>query len=120
MARYSDLTDEQLRDTLEYLHDKYNTPEFIEADPISIPHSFSDLRDQEIAGFLAATIAWGNRKAIVRSARRMVEYMDNAPYDFVCNASPQEIARLRSYVHRTFNGEDFVDFLTSIRYICQK
>ena len=49
MAGYSDLTDEQLRDTLEYLHDKYNTSEFIEADPISIPHSFSDLRDQEIA-----------------------------------------------------------------------
>ena len=120
MGRYSDLTDEQLRDTLEYLHDKYNTPEFIEADPISIPHSFSDLRDQEIAGFLAATIAWGNRKAIVRSARRMMEYMDHTPYDFVCNASPQEIARLRSYVHRTFNGEDFTDFLNSMRHICQK
>lgn len=64
---------------LEHLYDKYNRPEFIEPDPISVPHAFEGREDREIAGFLAATIAWGNRKAIVRSARRMVEYMDNAP-----------------------------------------
>ena len=58
MEKYCNLSDEQLRDTLEYLHDKYNCPEFIEADPISVPHSFADLRDKEIAGFFAATIAW--------------------------------------------------------------
>ncbi|MBQ7856268.1 MAG: TIGR02757 family protein [Alistipes sp.] len=120
MGAYSDMGVEQLRDTLEYLHDKYNTPSFIEADPISVPHSFSALRDREIAGFMAATIAWGNRKAIVRSAHRMMEYMDGAPYDFVCNASEQEVARLRSYVHRTFNGEDFTDFVLALRRICSE
>ncbi len=120
MERYSDLSHEELRDILEHLHDKYNRPEFIEADPISIPHSFTDLRDREIAGFLAATIAWGNRKAIVRSARRMVEYMDGTPYDFVCNASEQDLTRLQSYVHRTFNGGDFTDFVRSMRRICQR
>ena len=74
---------EELREMLEHLYDKYNRPEFIEPDPISVPHAFEGREDREIAGFLAATIAWGNRKAIVRSARRMVEYMDNAPADFV-------------------------------------
>lgn len=111
---------EQMRDTLEYLHDKYNRPEFIEADPISVPHSFSDLRDKEIAGFLAATIAWGNRKAIVRSARRMVEYMDSAPYDFVVNASESDLARLSTYVHRTFNGNDFIAFVRAMQRICHR
>ena len=52
---------EELRDLLEHLHDKYNRKEFIEPDPISIPHSFSDKADREISGFLAATIAWGSR-----------------------------------------------------------
>lgn len=120
MEKYCNLSDGQLRDTLEYLHDKYNRPEFIEADPISVPYSFADLRDKEIAGFFAATIAWGNRKAIVRSARRMMEYMDNAPYDFVCNASDEELQRLQTYVHRTFNGQDFTDFVVAMRGICRK
>ena len=120
MAEYSDMTYEQLHDTLEFLHDKYNRPEFIECDPISIPHSFSDVRDREIAGFFAATIAWGNRKAIVRSARRMVEYMDGAPYDFVCSHSEQDLMHLRTFVHRTFNGGDFVDFVRALQNICRK
>jgi len=108
---------EQLRDLLEHLHDKYNRPEFIENDPISIPHAYTRRDDREIAGFLAATIAWGNRKAIVKSARRMMEYMDDAPHDFVMTASDNDMARLRTYVHRTFNGRDFVDFVLAIRSI---
>lgn len=120
MAEYSDATYESLRDTLEYLHDKYNRPEFVECDPISIPHAFGDVRDREIAGLLAATIAWGNRRAIVRSARRMVEYMDGAPYDFVCNASEGDLTRLRTFVHRTFNGEDFIDFVRAMRSVCER
>lgn len=108
---------EELKELLEHLHDKYNRPEFIEPDPISVPHSFSDKADREIAGFFASTIAWGNRKAIVKSAHRMMIYMDNAPADFVRNASASELARLQSYVHRTFNGQDFTDFVLAIRGI---
>lgn len=107
----------ELYSLLEYLHDKYNRPEFIEPDPISVPHSFSDKIDREIAGFFASTIAWGNRKAIVKSARRMMMYMDNAPADFVRNASEKELAHLQSYVHRTFNGQDFTDFILCMRHI---
>ena len=68
---------EELHELLEHLHDKYNRAEFIEPDPISIPHSFSDRHDREISGFLAAAIAWGNRKAIVKSAKRMVKKRSN-------------------------------------------
>ena len=114
---YSDMSHEQLRELLEALHDKFNCEEFIEADPISVPHSFSLREDREIAGLLASTIAWGNRKAIVKSAHRMMRYMDNAPYDFVLNASEEELQSLTTYVHRTFNGEDFKDFVRGMRHI---
>ncbi len=111
---------EELRDLLEHLHDKYNRAEFIEPDPISVPHAFAAKEDREIAGFFAATIAWGNRKAIVKSARRMMQYMDDAPADFVRHASTEELARLRTYVHRTFNGQDFIDFVLAIRRIAER
>ena len=114
---YNDMSHEQVRELLEELHDRFNCTEFIEADPISVPHSFTLSQDREIAGLLASTIAWGNRKAIVRSAHRMMRYMDNAPYDFVVNASRQELGQLSSYVHRTFNGGDFQDFVRGMRHI---
>ena len=106
-----------MRELLERLHDRYNNESFIEADPISVPHSFTNTVDREIAGFLAATIAWGNRRAIVQSAHRMMRYMDNAPEDFVRNATETDMEYLRTYVHRTFNGVDFQDFVRGLRHI---
>jgi uncharacterized protein (TIGR02757 family) len=122
---HSVISTNDLRELLEQLHDRYNTPEFIAGDPISIPHRYFDpsadvqsrAGDIEIAGFLAATIAWGNRKAIVKSAGRMIEVLDGAPHDFVMNASPEELDGVTSYVHRTFNGGDLRSFLLALRHI---
>ncbi len=115
-----DVNDTQLSDLLEELHLRFNRVDFIEDDPISIPHSFSTREDREISGFLSATIAWGNRKAIVKSARRMMEYLDNAPYDFVMGATELDLERLQSYVHRTFNAFDLRDFILASRSICER
>ncbi len=115
-----------LGELLERLHNRYNTPEFIAGDPISIPHRFFDpgisgpqprAADIEIAGFLVATIAWGNRKAIVKSAGRMIDLLDGSPHDFVMNASAEELDGVSNYVHRTFNGGDLRSFLLSLRHI---
>ncbi len=104
----------------EFLDEKvelYNRPSFIECDPISIPHQFTKKEDIEISGFLAAAIAWGNRKMILRSAGRMMELMDNSPYDFVINAGKSDLERLKGFVHRTFNSDDFVYFVKSLKNI---
>ena len=90
------MTNTDLKELLDALHDKYNSPDFIADDPISVPHRYTDRADREIAGFFSATIAWGNRKAIVRSGHRMMHFMDDAPADFVRNASQRELARFRA------------------------
>ncbi len=109
-----------MKNTLETLYARYNTPEFIASDPISVPHSFSRKEDIEISGLLASTIAWGNRKAIVKSANRMMEYLGREPYDFVMNASAHDVEGLKTFVHRTFSGEDFAAFILMMRGVCQK
>lgn len=105
----------ELGDLLEAFYDRYDRTEFIEADPVSVPHRFTERADREIAGFFAATIAWGNRRSIVRNGLRMMQYMDNAPAAFVLHASERELASLAGFVHRTFNGGDFRDFVLALR-----
>lgn len=100
---------------LEHYHDKYNNPSFIDDDPISIPHTFNKPEDIEISGFLVATIAWGNRKAIIKSAKNMMTLMDNCPAEFIRYASDNELEQLRSFVYRTFNGNDLFDLCLAIR-----
>jgi uncharacterized protein (TIGR02757 family) len=114
---YNGIPAAELKDFLEEKYLKYNTPSFIESDPISIPHGFSELRDREISGFLTAAIAWGRRDLILRSSRMLLERMDNAPYEFVISAGEQEISRLSGFVHRTFNGSDCIYFIKGLRHI---
>ena len=108
---------DNLKEFLDEKYNQYNTPDFIETDPIQIPHSFSKKEDIEISAFLAATIAWGNRKMIIRNSKRIVELLENDPYNFICNATDKEIENLSGFVHRTFNIVDLQFFLKSLRNI---
>ncbi len=114
------INDTELKETLDYLYEKYNDVSFIELDPISIPHKFTNKNDIEISGFLSSVIAWGNRKMIVRSANRMVDLMEGEPHRFVMEHSDEDLISLSKFVHRTFNGEDFICFIKSLRHLCEK
>ncbi|RXP57647.1 TIGR02757 family protein [Lutibacter sp. HS1-25] len=107
----------ELKEFLDQKVIQYNNPNFIESDPIQIPHQFSIKEDIEIAGFLTATIAWGNRKMIIKNASKMVELMGNSPYDFVMNHKEHHLDNFDSFVHRTFNAYDFQYFIKSLQHI---
>ncbi|WP_264564986.1 TIGR02757 family protein [Flavobacterium sp. N3904] len=96
---------------------QYNTLDFIDSDPVQIPHLFTQKEDIEIAGFLSATISWGNRKMIIKNAHKMMDLMGNAPYDFVMSHQATDLERLDTFVHRTFNGQDFMGFIKGLKHI---
>jgi len=102
---------------LDTLNEKYNRPDFIKNDPISVPHRYESRQDIEIAGFLASTIAWGQRKTIVCNARRMADMMDDAPYQFVTQSQESDLNAVQGFVHRTFNDFDFKYFIRSLKNI---
>lgn len=107
-----------LKDFLDKKSDQYNSPDFIASDPVSIPHRFSKKADIEIAGFLVAVISWGNRKAILKSADKMLGYMGHTPHDFILNFNQTDLDFIQKQtIHRTFSGEDFSFFLKSLRRI---
>ena len=107
----------ELKEFLDIKVDQYNHPDFIDSDPIQIPHQFSRKEDIEISGFLTATIAWGNRKSIINNANKMMELMDQSPHDFIINHIESDLKKLLPFVHRTFNGYDFIQFIKSIKHI---
>src|ERR1700752_1354485 len=107
----------ELKEFLDEKVELYNNPKFIESDPIQVPHQFSLKEDIEIAGFLSATIAWGNRKMIINNSKRMMDLMGNSPYDFVMSHQDHHLEKLESFVHRTFNAIDMVTFVKGLQNI---
>jgi len=106
-----------LKNFLDAKVEQYNNPKFIESDPIQIPHKFNKKEDIEIAGFLTATIAWGNRKSIINNATKLMQLLDNAPYEFVMHHKEKDLATLEHFVHRTFNGFDCITFINALQHI---
>ena len=98
---------------------QFNTPNFIEFDPIQIPHSYKLKEDIEISGFLTAIISWGNRNSIINSAKRMMKLMGNSPYDFIMNHNDNHLKKMDGFVHRTFNSTDFITFIKALKYLYQ-
>jgi uncharacterized protein (TIGR02757 family) len=114
------LTHQQLYELLEKKAAFYNNPDFIEKDPISIPHLFTKKEDIEIAGFLTATLAWGQRVTIINKSRELMNRMDNSPFEFVMKASEKEIESMSTFVHRTFQGDDCMCFIHALQQIYSK
>lgn len=113
------MNQQDLKDFLDEKVALYNNPSFIEADPIQIPHQFSRKEDIEIAGFLTATISWGNRKMIIQNASKMMELLEHSPYDFVMNHQENDLKSFENFVHRTFNSVDLHQFIKSLKHIYQ-
>lgn len=96
----------ELKEFLDEKFVEYNQPQFIPPDPISIPHRYSRKEDIEISGLLTAIISWGRRDLIIRSAGKMMELMEEQPYEFVVHAGESDLERMRGFVYRTFQGDD--------------
>lgn len=100
-----------LKDFLDQKVTQYNQPGFIELDPVSIPHRFSIKQDIEIAGFFAATLAWGQRKTIINKCLQLMEMMDNSPYQFMLHHKESDLKPFLNFKHRTFNDLDTLYFI---------
>jgi uncharacterized protein (TIGR02757 family) len=118
MANFLNTVD--LKDFLDTKVIQYNNVRFIESDPIQVPHQFTKKEDIEIAAFLTATIAWGNRKSIIKNAKHMMQLLDNAPYYFVMQHRESDLEQLLPFVHRTFNSHDFIQFIKCLKHIYSK
>lgn len=111
------LNQQELKDFLDTKVIEYNNVRFIETDPIQIPHEFNKKEDIETSGFLTATIAWGNRKSIINNARRLMNLLDQSPYDFIINHQESDLLKLKNFVHRTFNGVDLITFIKGLQHM---
>ncbi len=111
------MTKAELKDFLDTKVKQYNTYDFIDSDPVQIPHLFQQKEDREIAGFLAATIAWGKREMIIKNSHKMMGFLGNSPYDFILNHKDAQLDSIENFVHRTFNIVDFKYFIKSLKNI---
>ena len=99
----------QLKSELDHWYKKVNKSSFIADDPVQFPRRYKKREDIEIAAFLSATIAWGRRDLILRSAEKMFAIMGKSPFAFVKQGGYRKLKKQN--IHRTFFEDD-------LKYFC--
>lgn len=107
----------EIKKLLDTWFDYFNQRSFIASDPIQVPHSFIKREDIEIAGFLTATLAWGQRPVMIKNAFLLLESMPDGPHQFLMESDEDRFDFFESFKHRTFNGADCIFFLKSLQNI---
>jgi len=106
----------ELKPFLDEKVEQYQLQGFIEHDPISIPHNFSKRQDIEVAGFVAASLAWGQRITVVNKSKQLLEWMENSPHDFLLHHTDVDLKPFVKFKHRTFNGTDALYFIRALSH----
>jgi uncharacterized protein (TIGR02757 family) len=107
---------DKLKDFLDAKVKQFNQVDFIKNDPVFVPHLFTKKADIEIAGFFAATFAWGIRATIIKKSLSLMQMMDMSPHDFIIHHQPKDLKPLLGFRHRTFNDTDLLYFIEFLRH----
>lgn len=108
---------QKLKDILDEMVLKYETPSFIERDPISIPHMFKRKEDIEISSFLTSILSFGRRESILKKAHVLMKLLQNEPYNFILYATPKDLENIKNFYYRMLNGDDFFSIILAIKKI---
>ena len=108
----------EIKELLDFEATRINNINFIADDPVQFPRRFNQLQDIEIVALLSATIAWGNRKMICNNCNKMLDLMDNQPYNYVLDRGYEELPDMN--IHRTFFARNLRYFLRGLNLIYTK
>ncbi|HYC88142.1 MAG TPA: TIGR02757 family protein [Thermoanaerobaculia bacterium] len=87
----------------------------IEPDPLQLVLRYSDPRDQEVAGLLAAAFAYGRAETIVANIGAVLAKMRPGPYAYLRSFDAREaMGRFAGFAHRFHKTNDLVAFLGCI------
>lgn len=111
---------DQLREVLERLYTKYNRYELIKPDPLQFVYRYSKPCDMEIAGFVAAVLAYGRVAQIEKSVSGLLGMMGKSPCEFVRNFGPAERKKLKGFKHRFNTGDDISDLFVQLKKVINK
>lgn len=113
LSKRSDRQIKKLKPFLDEWVDRIEEPDYIDSDPVLFMHAFQKKEDQLLAGFFAATMAWGRRDIVIRKVQDFLDRMDNRPAEFIANFSDRDARRFEGFKHRTFKPID-MKWLTKI------
>ena len=103
---------------LDVLYQQYNRRERVHPDPLAFLYAYSDVRDREIAGLLASSLAYGRVAQIYKSLTSVLEKMGPSPLSFLNRSTHRSLmAAYGGFSHRFATGVNLVNLMLAIQEV---
>jgi len=106
---------EQLKSTLDKLYASRST-RYLQNDPLSFCHRYTNSADQEIVGLIASSFAYGKVNSIKQSVEKILAVLTPTPRNFIAAFEPSSARNLLpGFKHRFNNQLDLLALIWAIK-----
>ncbi len=103
------------------IYREYNRRKFVHPDPLEFLYHYEGIREREIAGLIASSLAYGRVAGILRSVDQILSPMGRSPLDYVLSCPRRrKLKTFQDFKHRFATGEHIVALLEGIRRVLEK
>ena len=113
------MNNEKLKSFLEGLYYTYQRRELINPDPLYFLYKYKDVRDLEIVGLIAASLAYGRVAQIMKSVEKILSCLTDSPHEFLISNKNFNIVP-ENFKHRFTTAEDVNNLLANISAIIKE
>lgn len=110
-----------VKEELGKLYSRFNNRKFVHPDPLEFLYRYEDLRDREIVGLLASSLAYGRVNQILTSVSSVLEKMKPCPFVFLKESSFSVLEKTFSdFRYRFTTGEELSNLLFNVKCIIEE
>ena len=112
------MTHKMLKKKIHALYNQYNKRGYVHPDPLEFLYLYKEIRDREIVGLIASSLAYGRVKQILKSVSFVLDKMNPSPYVFVTHSSYRSFCKaFEGFTHRFATGDHLAGLLWGIKNV---
>lgn len=106
------------RSRFDALYRTYNSRKWVHPDPLEFLYHYPEIRDREIVGLVASSLAYGRVEQVLKSVSAVLDKMGSSPFRFVDSGGEHLFRKTFSgFKHRFTTGEDLAELFLGIRCV---
>jgi len=110
-----------LKEKLESIYSKYNKREYVNPDPLFFLYDYTEKKNQEIAGFIAACFAYGRVEQIMKTVALILDKLEPTPFDYLMDHTKSDIAcDFKGFRYRFADDVHLTNLLWGIREVLNR
>ena len=109
------------REKLDRLYEMYNHRRYVHPDPLEFLYDYPDIRERELAGLIASSLAYGRVTQILKSVSSVLEKMTPSPRSFLLDSTPKSLlACFSGFRHRFTTGDEMAHMLLGAKQAIER